>query len=120
MTEDNATFAVAVQQNRTRPISKVARKMTMPHIPMVVWSKTMLPIAMAAWPKTMSGIAVAAWKITMPGNAMTVRQKTTLHIVVAVRRKIRWLLHCLPLHRPFVLLLCHPLAVLAGCCVALV
>jgi hypothetical protein len=43
---------------------------------------------------------------------------TMPHIKVAVRQKISWLLCCLLWCRPLVLLLCHPLVALAGCCMA--
>jgi hypothetical protein len=77
-----------------------------------------LAVAIAMRLKTMLHIAMAAWQTVMQRNAVAVRQMTTLHIEVAVQQKISWLLCCLLLRHPIVLLLCRPLAAPAGCCMA--
>jgi hypothetical protein len=101
-----------------RPITKVAQQTITPRIPMLVRQKTTPPIAIVLQPKTTPYIAMPAWQTMMLGNAVAVQQMTTPHILVAAWQNMSQLLHCLPLHRPLFLLLCHPLAALAGCFVA--
>jgi hypothetical protein len=66
----------------------------------------------------MPRIAMAAYQTRMPGNTVAAQKMTMPHIKVAARQKISWLLHCLPLHRPLILLLYCPLAAPADCCMA--
>jgi hypothetical protein len=86
-------------------IAKEAQQTTTLRIPMVVRSKTTLPIAMVARLKKLPHIAMAVWQTTMPGNAVAAQQMTLPHIIVAAHWKMSWLLHCLPLCRPLILLL---------------
>jgi hypothetical protein len=118
MTEDNVAYRLGSVAEYKEAYCQGGGQMMTPRIPMVVWPKMMMPIAMVVRPKTTPHIAVAAWQTTMPVITMVAQQMTTSHIVVVVRQNMSWLLRCLPLHHPLVLLLCCPLAAPACCCMA--